>query len=52
MASEGLISPCCWAPVAIGGEGLTHWYYCTGCEAPCDPIPGSAESQAEGGEGT
>lgn len=36
-------SPCCNAPLFVGGHtGVTHWYACTVCGQPCDPVDADA----------
>jgi hypothetical protein len=42
LQAEGKVSPCCHAAVYVAGEGSgegsTHWYECSACGEPCDPI--------------
>jgi hypothetical protein len=33
-----LVSTCCWAPTQVMGEGETHYYACSLCGSPCDPV--------------
>ncbi len=32
------LSRCCHAPVVVAGERSTHWYACTRCRQPADPV--------------
>ena len=40
-------SNCCFAPVTVGGEGMTHYYVCSECKEPCDTVFGTRETIAK-----
>ena len=44
--SEG-VSPCCSSRCDVKGEAMTHWYACSKCGKPCDPVPNLVKQMAE-----